>query len=325
MRRLPPLTALRAFEAAARHGNFVKAAAELGVTPGAVSQHVKALESQLGLVLFRRQARGVRLTEAGRAYLPGIADGFDRLARATLQVHDGAGGGVLAGRLSVTVLPSFAAGWLVRRLPEFRARHPDIDLLIRSERQTIDLHREDADLAIRYGLGDFPNLEATHLLREEIFPVCAPALLNADPPLRAPADLARHDLLHDAGALGNEPWIRWQPWLDFWGLDFWGLDEFGLSDAAKRPRLHFTDSVQLFQAALLGQGVALGRSVLIGDELAAGRLVRPFAVSRPSSYAYYAVTTRAARANPRVTAFIAWLVAETQPAREAVSSGREAG
>ena len=209
MRPLPPLTALRAFEAAARHGNFVKAAAELGVTAGAISQHIKGLEERLGLVLFRRLARGVRLTEAGRAYLPGIADGFDRLARATLQVHESG----LAGRLTITVLPSFAAGWLVRRLPAFRARHPDIDLVIRSERQTVDLHRDEADLAIRYGLGDFANLEATHLMREEIFPVCAPALLNADPPLRAPADLARHELLHDAGALGNEPWIRWQPWL----------------------------------------------------------------------------------------------------------------
>lgn len=305
MRPLPPLTALRAFEAAARHGNFMKAAAELGVTAGAISQHIKGLEARLGIALFRRLARGVRLTEAGRAYLPGIADGFDRLARATLQIHDSG----LAGRLTITVLPSFAAGWLVRRLPAFRARHPDIDLLIRSERQTVDLHREDADLAIRYGLGDFPNLEATHLMREEIFPVCAPALLNADPPLRAPSDLARHDLLHDAGALGNEPWIRWQPW-----LDQWGLDEFGLSDAAKRPGLHFTDSVQLYQAALLAQGVALGRSVLIGDELAAGRLVRPFAAARASSYAYYAVTTRAARANPRVAAFIAWVMAELQPA-----------
>lgn len=299
MRSLPPLTALRAFEAAARHGNFVKAAAELGVSAGAVSQHIKGLEAQLGISLFQRLARGVRLSEAGRAYLPGIADGFDRLARATLQVHEPG----LAGPLIVTVLPSFAAGWLVRRLPAFRARHPDIDLVIRSERQTIDLHRDDADLAIRYGLGDFPNLEATHLMREEIFPVCAPALLNADPPLRAPADLAHHHLLHDAGALGNEPWIRWQPW----------LDEFGLSDAAKRPGLHFTDSVQLYQAALLGQGVAIGRSVLIGDELAAGRLVRPFAVARPSSYAYYAVTTRSARANPRVGAFIAWVAAEMQP------------
>jgi LysR family glycine cleavage system transcriptional activator len=121
--------------------------------------------------------------------------------------------------------------------------------------------------------------------------------------LRVPADLARHDLLHDAGALGNEPWIRWQPW----------LDEFGLSDAGRRSGLHFTDSVQLYQAALLGQGVALGRSVLIGDELAAGRLVRPFAASRSSSYAYYAVTTRAAPANPRVAAFIAWVMAEMQP------------
>ena len=300
MRPLPPLTALRAFEAAARHGNFVKAAAELGVTAGAVSQHIKGLEARLGLALFRRLARGVKLTEAGRAYLPGIADGFDRLARATLQVHEPD----LAGRLTITVLPSFAAGWLVRRLPVFRARHPDIDLVIRSERQTVDLHREDADLAIRYGLGDFPNLDATHLMREEIFPICAPALLNADPPLREPADLARHDLLHDAGALGNEPWIRWQPW----------LDEFGLSDAGRRPGLHFTDSVQLYQAALLGQGVAIGRSILIGDDLAAGRLVRPFAVARSSSYAYYAVTTRAARANPRVAAFIAWVTAEMRPA-----------
>lgn len=307
MRQLPPLTALRAFEAAARHGSFVRAAAELNVTPGAISQHVKTLERQTGLALFLRQARGVRLTEAGRAYLPGIAEGFDRLARATQQAADGAAGRILAGRLSVTVLPSFAAGWLVRRLPAFRTRHPEIDLLIRSERQTIDLHREDADLAIRYGLGDFPNLEATPLLREEIFPVCAPALLNADLPLRNPGDLAAHDLLHDAGALGNEPWIRWQPW-----LDSWGLDELALSDAARRPGLHFTDSVQLYQAALLGQGVALGRSVLIGDELAAGRLVRPFAVAHPSSYAYYAVTTKPARANPRVAAFIAWLVAETR-------------
>jgi LysR family glycine cleavage system transcriptional activator len=306
MRRLPPLTALRAFEAAARHGNFVKAAAELGVTPGAISQHIKGLEESLGLALFQRQARGVRLTEAGRAYLPGVAEGFDRLARATLQVNDPASGGATAGRLSLTVLPSFAAGWLVRRLPAFRARHPEIDLVIRSERQTIDLHREDADLAIRYGLGDFPNLEATHLLREEIFPVCAPALLNADPPLRVAADLMRHELLHDEGALGNEPWIRWQPW----------FDELGLSDATRKSALHFTDSVQLFQAALLGQGVALGRSVLIGDELASGRLVRPFAMSRASSYAYYAVTTKAARANPRVAAFIAWMVVETRPDSE---------
>ena len=298
MRPLPPLTALRAFEAAARHGNFVKAAAELGVTAGAVSQHIKGLEARLGVALFQRLPRGVRLTEAGRAYLPGIAEGFDRLARATLEVHDGS----LAGRLTVTMLPSFASGWLVRRLPSFRARHRDIDLVIRSERRVVDLHREDADVAIRYGEGEFPNLEATPLMREEVFPVCAPALLNADPPLRTPADLVQHDLLHDDGSLGNEPWTRWAPWLEHWSLD-------------RNPRagLHFTDSVQLYQAALLGQGVAIGRSVLIGDELASGRLVRPFAAARPSSYAYYAVTTRTARANPRVAAFIAWLLAEARP------------
>lgn len=298
MRPLPPLTALRAFEAAARHGNFARAAAELGVTAGAVSQHVKGLEARLGVALFQRLARGVRLTEAGRSYLPGIADGFDRLARATIEVHDGS----LAGRLTVTTLPSFASGWLVRRLPAFRTRHRDIDLVIRSERRVVDLHREDADLAIRYGEGTFPNLEATPLMREETFPVCAPALLNADPPLRTPADLMRHDLLHDDGSLGNEPWTRWQAWLEHWALE-----------RTARGALHFTDSVQLYQAALLGQGVAIGRSVLIGDELASGRLVRPFAATQLSSYAYYAVTTRTQRANPRVAAFIAWLVAEARP------------
>ena len=303
MRPLPPLTALRAFEAAARHGNFVKAAAELGVTAGAVSQHIKGLEERLGLALFRRLARGVKLTEAGRAYLPGIADGFDRLARATLQVHESG----LAGRLTLTVLPSFAAGWLVRRLPAFRARHPDIDLVIRSERQTVDLHRDEADLAIRYGLGDFANLEATHLMREEIFPVCAPALLNADPPLRAPADLCAPRAAARCRRIGQRA-------VD--PLAAVAAMRFGLSDAGRRPGVHFTDSVQLYQAALLGQGVALGRSVLIGDELAAGRLVRPFADARASSYAYYAVTTRAARANPRVAAFIAWMMAEVQPAEE---------
>jgi LysR family glycine cleavage system transcriptional activator len=303
MRLLPPLTALRAFEAAARHGNFARAAAELGVTSGAVSQHIKGLEARIGVALFQRLARGVRLTEAGRSYLPGIAEGFDRLARATLEVHDGS----LAGRLTVTTLPSFASGWLVRRLPAFRARHRDIDLVIRSERRVVDLHREDADLAIRYGEGAFPNLEATPLMREETFPVCAPALLNADPPLRTPADLMHHDLLHDDGSFGNEPWTRWQAWLDHWGL------EHGSIDRTPRAGLHFTDSVQLYQSALLGHGVAIGRSVLIGDELASGRLVRPFAAARPSSYAYYAVTTRTARANPRVVAFIAWLIAEARP------------
>ena len=178
--------------------------------------------------------------------------------------------------------------------------------MIRSERQTVDLHRDDADLAIRYGLGDFPNLDGDASAARGDLPGLRAGPAQCRSAVARAGDLAAHDLLHDAGALGNEPWIRWQPWLDYWGLE-------GGRGRRRRAALHFTDSVQLYQAALLGQGVALGRSVLIGDELAAGRLVRPFAISRQSSYAYYAVSTKPARDNPRVAAFIAWLVAEMRP------------
>lgn len=293
-RRLPPLISLRAFEAAARHGSFVKAGAELALTPAAISHHVKLLEAHLQVALFTRLARGLRLTEAGHACLPGLSSGFDSLEQAVTGIRAER----LAGPLVISVLPSFAAGWLIERLPRFRARHPEIDLHVRAEIAIIDLDREDVDLAVRYGTGRFPGLRATELLREEAFPVCAPTLVGG---LRLPrrfAELRRHTLLHASGARRNEPWINWGPW----------LREAGLADIDLARGLHFTDSAILYQAAMAGQGIAIGRSVLIGGHVAAGRLVKPLGTPRLVAHAYYAVTR--ARTTPKVDACVRWLLEE---------------
>lgn len=297
-RRLPPLTALRAFEAAARHLSFARAAEELHVTPSAVSHRIRALEEELGRALFRRLARGLLLTEAGRAFQAGVADGFERLARATRAAR----AAVPAGRVVASMLPSFVSGWLMPRLSGFLARHPEIDLVVRSERHVIDFALEDADLAVRYGLdGSFGPLLATRLMGEEIFPVCSPALLNGPRPLRRFADLARHVLLHDAAPGPSEPWIAWDPWLREAGLDADG-------PVARGPR--FSDTAMLYQAAARGLGVALGREALVGEELAAGRLVRPLEAARRSVCAYYVVCPPAHAADPRVGAVIGWLLEE---------------
>jgi LysR family glycine cleavage system transcriptional activator len=293
-RRLPPLLSLRAFEAAARHGSFVKAGAELSLTPAAISHQVKLLESHLRVPLFARLPRGLMLTEAGRACLPGLSAGFDWLESAVAGVRAER----LAGPLVISVLPSFAAGWLLDRLPRLRARHPGIDLHVRAETTIVDLDREGVDLAVRYGTGRFPGLRAVELLREDVFPVCAPSLVGGVRPPRRFADLRRHTLLHDSGARRNEPWINWGPW----------LREAGMDDLDLARGLHFTDSAILYQAAMAGQGIAIGRSVLIGGHLAAGRLIRPFGTPRRASHSYYLV--RRTRASPRIDACVRWLQEE---------------
>jgi LysR family glycine cleavage system transcriptional activator len=293
-RRLPPLLSLRAFEAAARHGSFVKAGAELSLTPAAISHHVKLLEAYLHTLLFSRLPRGLVLTEAGRACLPGLSAGFDSLESAVAGVRAER----LAGPLVISVLPSFAAGWLLERLPRFRARHPDIDLHVRSETAIIDLDREGVDLAVRYGTGRFPGLRSAELLPEDAFPVCAPSLVGGTRPPRRFAELRHHTLLHDSGARRNEPWINWGPWLRKAGV--------GGFDLARG--LHFTDSAVLYQAAIAGQGIAIGRSVLIGGHLAAGRLIRPFGTPLRTAHAYYIV--RRTRASSKVDACVRWLQEE---------------
>ena len=290
-RRLPPLNALRAFEAAGRHLSFTNAADELAVTQAAVSHQVKALEEWFGQPLFRRRNRQVFLTELGQAYLPAVTtalDGLDEATRRLMRQDD-------AGRLTVSVLASFATAWLVGRLGQFRDRHPNIDVHLNVDDRLADFDREDVDAAIRYGAGDWPNLQVIKFLSEEMFPVCSPALLHGPRPLREPADLRHHTLLHD------DMRIDWRMWLMAAGLE--GMDGI---DVTRGPG--YNSSALVIQAAIGGQGVALGRSPLVRADLEAGRLVKPFDLTLPSEYAFYLVYPEALAGLPKIKAFTEWLL-----------------
>jgi len=293
-RRLPPLNALRAFEAAARNGGFTAAARELAVSPAAISQHVAALEAHLATKLFRRLPRGLALTDAGRAYLPGLEEGFATLAAATHALR----GRPRAGRLVVSALPSFALNWLVRRLPDFRVRYPEIDVVLRSETGFADFARDAVDVAIRYTKAPPANLRADRLLAESLFLCAAPSLAVGKAALRRPADLANATLLHDSSIARSEPRLAWEPWLELLGLP--------ASLAARGPG--FSDSSALYAAARMGHGVAVGRSVPLADDLAAGRLVKLFDLELPSGFAYWVVAPKAGTEDPRVAAFRSWVL-----------------
>lgn len=291
-RRLPPLGALRAFEAAARHLSFTRAGEELHVTQAAVSHQVKALEGWLGLRLFRRRGRQVFLSEAGQAYLADVREAFDQLAAATGRLRQREA----SGPLTVSTLASLAANWLVPRLGQFRAQHPEIDVRISASDEMVDFGRDDVDMAIRYGTGDWPGLEVLLLMREDVFPVCSPALLDGAVPLDRPADLRHHTLLHD------DLQLNWKAWLDAAGVK--GIDP------ERGPG--FNLSALVVDAAVDGQGVALARSALVGHHLKAGRLVRPFDFKLPANYAYYIAYPPASRELPKVRAFTDWLIAAAQ-------------
>jgi LysR family transcriptional regulator, glycine cleavage system transcriptional activator len=297
VRRLPPLNALRSFEAAARLGSFVAAAAELRVTPAAVSQQVRALERYLAARLFKRLPHGLLLTESGRAYLPELTSGFDRLAEATRQLRAGETGGLL----TLATLPAFATGWLVPRLPRFRDRFPRIDLQLKTSRQLADFRREDVDLAIRFGPGTQRDLRAVRLLAEEVFPVASPALLSAACVPFSIASLARYPLLHDVDA-PDQRWMSWRAWFDRAELD---------PEPASRG-LQFTDSIVLIAAATAGLGIALGRSPQVADLLARGQLLRLTRESWMAEWAYHLVAPPAHFARPTVRAFIEWVTAEAR-------------
>ncbi len=295
-RRLPPLNALRAFEAAARNLSFKEAAAELNVTPAAISHQVKALEEHLGVALFRRLNRRLLLTDAGQAALPDLRVGFDKLAAAAERL----GAHRARGLLTVSVEPSFAAKWLVRRVDRFAAAHPEIDLRIDATAELVWLGQDGVDMGIRYGAGHYAGLRADRLIGEEVFPVCSPRLLDGPRPLRTPADLARHTLLHEAWESIDPGWPTWRMWLAAAGVE--GVD------ADRGPR--YSLSSMAIQAALEGHGVALAGSVVVADDLAAGRLVRPFALGFRPDLAYYLVSPEATAESPKVAAFRDWLLTE---------------
>lgn len=297
-RNLPPLNSLRAFEAAARHLSFTKAAEELHVTPAAISHQIKALEELLGVPLFRRLTRALRLTQAGQAALPPLRDGFDKLADAVdlLRAHEE------SGAITVSLDPSFAAKWLVPRLDRFRAVHPDLDVRLDATEKLVDFQRDNVDLAIRYGGGNYPGLEAERLLSEEIFPVCSPKLLKGPEPLAQPGDLRHHTLIHlewDSEDVTAPNWRMWLLAAGIHDIDFTRGPVFSMTSLA-------------LQAAIEGQGVALASSFLVADDLAAGRLVAPFdlSVCDPLDFAYHIVVPKRTADLPKVVAFKTWLLDE---------------
>ncbi len=304
-RQLPPVNALRAFEAAARHLSVSKAAVELHVTPAAVSHQVKALESWLGVQLFRRLNRRVLLTDAGQTCLRGLRDGFDLLAATVEKVRIQSSSGLL----TVSVAPSFAGKWLVARLDRFRRAHPEIDVRIDANTALVDFERDNVDVAIRYGRGLYPGLRSDRLLSESVFPVCSPKLMRGAHALRRPRDLVHHTLLHiDMPILGEtEP--TWEMWLLAAGtreVDWTRGPRFGVSSMA-------------IETAIAGQGVALGSDVLCAADLANGRLVKPFDVRLALDFGYWIVSPQAGAARPKVSAFRDWLLAEAA-ALEAISA-----
>ncbi len=290
--RLPPLNSLRAFEVAARLGGFVAASEELNVTPAAVSHQVKSLEAHLGIDLFRRLPRGLELTNAGQELMPEISRGLSHFARAVGSLS----GGDLSGKLTVNVPPSFATLWLVPRLDSFVQSFPDIQLRVTAYSKAPDIFQGLTDIRIAYGMGNYPGLKAEYIKEETIFPVCAPSLLNVSPLTRL-SDIRNHTLLHDFNIHSDEPSMSWSHWLKRASVD----------DSKIRRHIEYSDSILLTEAAVRGQGVALGRSSLVQDHLNSGKLVRPLKIKKPSEYAYYMLTTEVDGERPRVRVFRDWL------------------
>ena len=299
-RPLPPLNALRAFESAGRHLSFTKAAAELNVTPAAISHQVKALEELLEVPLFRRLTRALRLTDAGQAALPTLSQGFDKLAQGVEQMRAHCESGVL----TISVSPSFGAMWLVPRLEHFRSRHPDIEIRIDGTDRLVDLARDDADVAVRYGPGGYNGVRLDCLFSQVNTPVCSPALLSGEHPLGQPDDLRHHTLLHVDWKDAEASWRMW--------LLAAGLHDI---DPTRGPR--FTMENMAVQAALDGHGVALIGDILVADDLAAGRLVRPFdpSLSTPLTFSYYLLSAKDSAEQPKVEAFRDWLLEEARASR----------
>ena len=294
-RRLPPLNALRAFEAAARHLNFSRAADELSVTPGAVSQQIQNLEDYIGAALFKRTPRGLLLTDAAQTALPALREAFDRLAEAASLLTAAVDG----RRLTLTAPPSFAAKWLVPRLGRFETAHPQVDVWLSADMELVDFANGEVDLAVRYGGGPYPGLEVTRLMRETVIPVMSPEL-NATAPLATPCDLAGHVLLHDGSPDADESCPDWQMWLAARGVK--GVD------GSRGPR--FNQSSLVIEAAVAGRGVALAKRTLAQDDLDAGRLVAPMAITTSVDFAYYVVHPKAKARMPQVKAFVSWIQAE---------------
>jgi LysR family transcriptional regulator, glycine cleavage system transcriptional activator len=289
-RRLPPLNALKAFEAAARSESFTRAAQELNVTQGAVSHQVKALEATLGIRLFNRERQRLVMTEAGRDYLAVVRDALDRIAAGTERLVQRQSSGVL----TISTSPDFAAKWLVYRLGRFAESHPEIDLRVSAAAHQVDFAREDVDVAVRHGDGKWPGLDAVRLCSEQLFPVCSPKLVAGRNRIAAASDLLKFPLLR------LDDWKTWTRW----------FEAAGVADAvAHGPVLNRAS--MLIDAAVDGQGIALARTALAAWDIINGRLVRPIDVSLKMPNTYWIVCPKATASVPKIATFRKWLLAES--------------
>jgi LysR family transcriptional regulator, glycine cleavage system transcriptional activator len=289
-RRLPQLNALKAFEAAARHESFTRAAEELCVTQGAVSHQVKALEAELGVKLFNRERQRLVITDAGREYLTTLRDAFDRIAIGTERLLQRQTSGVL----TVSTSPDFAAKWLVSRLGRFAEEHPSIDLRVSATLHHVDFAREDVDLAVRHGDGNWPGLEVARLSSETLFPVCSPKLLSGRNRLTKPADVLKFPLIH------VDDRKAWRDWLEAAGVQG--------AELSHGPVLNRVSMA--IDAAVDGQGIVLARTTLAAADMINGRLVRPFPEELRLAKTYWIICPKATAALPKIVTFRDWLLAE---------------
>ena len=295
VRSVPPLNPLRAFEAAARYSSFTKAAEELCVTPSAVSHQVKTLENYLGLTLFTREAKSLVLTPVGRNYLPSVQEAFEILGEATRRIQS-----EQKPVLRIDLPPTFAAKWLIPRLERFVRAHPNIDVKVSTTSAQLDFNRNEYDLAIRFGRGQYQDLISELCLAVNVFPVCSPACVSQDKPLNEPNDLQHHTLLHDDSTYADGSNPHWSHW----------LKHAQATDVDAGRGLSFRPTHLVLNAALDGLGVALAKDVWVEQDIAAGRLIKPFDITLPVDLAYYIVYQKHRSEDANVRTFIAWVGSE---------------
>ena len=289
--RLPPLTSLRAFEAAGRRLSFTRAASDLSVTQAAISHQIKGLEAHLGEALFVRMPRRLELTASGKKLLPVVSEAFSNISSTISQLRQDSGNVTLTIRLA----PSFAASWLAPRLEDFRRANPEINLALNHSNEPVDFSREEIDLAITYGDGHWPGTVADEVLKLDFFPVCSPHYMTGDYPLTDIQNIRQHTLLHDAD------YQNWTDWLKL----------AGLHDIDPTSGTVIDDTNVLTQTAINGFGIALGSQDLVAEHLAAGRLVKPFETTLRNDFAYYVVCPRTHLESLSVRAFRTWLISQS--------------
>src|SRR5438552_10268230 len=307
--RLPSLDLLKGFEAAARHLSFTRAAEELFLTQSALSRQMQTLEEQLGLPLFERRHRQLLLTEAGQMLHATAKAVLDELTQAVAAIRRDQA----TQPLTVSTNQAFASLWLIPRLARFRERHPEVDVYISADNRIVDLERERIDLAVRYCSEAMAPPGSPRLFGERLVPVCSPELAaDRERPLKRPEDLARHTLLHIDDERGRFPWLNWSVW----------LAAIGIHELKPAGSMRFNHFDQVVQAALGGQGVALGRVPLIDSLLRERRLVAPFRDKYTTSRSYFVVTTNQASMRPAARAFVEWLCEEARAEVEAPAAGK---